>query len=255
VKRVAQFVQREIESRKASNQRFALHTFVHHGLSSQALLWNLLGPLIVDERWDILTQVLRTANIPLKGEVSGAEVELEDPSVLGEYGGQPTSVDLCLSTTAQERVFVEFKFTGAAFGGCSVFRDGYCDGHNPAKNFDLCYLHRINRQYRILMQKHRLLRGGLLTDSQCPFTNQYQPICLVLDALEQKGHFLLMYDKRNPAFVIESQGRQRGLFIRVLESLPEHARARCHALSVQQVIHLLEPHGLHWLAELREKHF
>ena len=254
--RAALFIQREIERRKALKQHFALHTFVHHGLSSQALLWNLLGPLVVDECWDLLTQILREAGIPLNGQVSGAEFEVENPEVLGERGGQPTSVDLGVCTSANEQVFLESKFTEADFGDCSVFRDGDCDGRNPALDFDLCYLHRIGRKYWLLMKEHRLLHGSLRADSQCPFTNLYQAYRLVLYALEQEGHFLLLYDDRNPAFVtLDRQGRQRGLFLRVLKSLPEHARARCHALSVQKVIGALEPHRLVWLEELKEKYF
>lgn len=130
-----------------------------HGLSSQALLLNLLGPLIVDRRWDLLTQVLQKANIPLQGEVAGAESEVENPKVLGEISGQPTSVDLCLYTTMRERVFVEFKFTEADFSGCSVFRDGDCDGRNPTQDFDLCYLHRNGRRYWPRMGKPRVLGG------------------------------------------------------------------------------------------------
>tara|TARA_B100000315_G_scaffold248567_1_gene278591 strand:- start:289 stop:1272 length:984 start_codon:yes stop_codon:yes gene_type:complete len=253
---VARLVEQEAEKRKRLKQHFALHSFIHHGLSSQALLWNLLGPLIVDTRWDILTEILRAADISLQGKVDGAELEVEDASVLGEYGGQPTSVDMCLTTTARERVFVEFKFTEAGFGGCSVFGDGDCDGYNPAHEFDLCYLHRRGRQYWPLMKKHRLVTGSLLTDAQCPFTNLYQVYRLILYTLEQGGHFLLLHDGRNPAFVnVDRQGRQRGLFARALESLPKDARTRYHALSVQRMLDLLEPHGLGWLPELKEKHF
>ncbi len=256
LERVARFVEQEIERRKGLKQHFALHSFVYHGLSSQALLWNLLGPLIVDERWDMLTQILRAAGIPLQGETFRAEIEVEDPKVLGEYGGQPTSLDLCLHTKKGERVFVEFKFTEAGFGGCSAFGNGDCDGRNPAHKFDLCYLHRIGRRYWSLMQDHEILTGDLLTDTQCPFTNLYQAYRLILYTLEQEGYFLLLYDARNPAFVVvDSQGCRRGLFIRVLESLPDHIRARCHTLSVQQVLGELEPHGLEWLPELTGKHF
>lgn len=254
LERVARFIEHEITKRKQEEKHFALHTFVHHGLSSQALLWNLLGPLVVDGRWDLLAELLQTAGIPFEGQVSEAEFEVENSEVLGEKGGQPTSVDLRLQTSSGGQVFVEFKFTEADFGGCSVFRDGDCDGRNPANEFDLCYLNRIGRKYWPLMQKHGLLDHNPGTDSQCPFSSLYQAYRLVLYALEQDGHLLLIHDERNPAFM-ETDHPGRGLFVRVLESLPEHARARCHILSVQQVIGMLERHGLDWLTELKGKHF
>ena len=58
VPEVAAFIADRIQRREG---HFALHTYVHHGLSSQAFLWNLLGPLAAGGRVDILTEIVALA--------------------------------------------------------------------------------------------------------------------------------------------------------------------------------------------------
>ena len=82
----------------------ALHRWLHHGFSSQAFLFNLLGPLIVNERWPILDEIIREAGIKLATGITNADFEIEDREVFNELRGQPTSVDLCLYTGDEEKV-------------------------------------------------------------------------------------------------------------------------------------------------------
>lgn len=249
--RVAQYLDTRIAER-----HFALHKWIHHGLSSQAFLFNLLGPLVVDKQWHIFDEILHQAGIQLSTNITNAEFELEDPDVFNEQQGQPTSIDLCLYTGDMEKVFIEFKFTEKNFGGCSVFGDGDCDGRNPAKNPDLCYLHHIGRLYWQLMKKHGLLTKQIKKDSQCPFSTLYQFYRLILFALKKNGHFLLLYDERNPSFLVERDGIKRGLFNLVYESLPGKIQSKCHALSVQSILPTLQKHPeLDWTDELIEKYF
>jgi POLQ-like helicase len=44
---VAQFIQQEQKNRHETNKGFPLHKYLHHGLSSQAMLFNLVGPFVV----------------------------------------------------------------------------------------------------------------------------------------------------------------------------------------------------------------
>jgi len=153
-------------------------------------------------------------------------------------------------------VFIEFKFTEKNFGGCSVFNNGDCDGRNPAKDFSLCYLHHIGRLYWKKMKVHGLLTKQMKNDSQCPFATLYQLYRLILFALEEKGHFLLLYDDRNPSFLVERDNIKRGLFNLVYESLPSKVQDKCHVLSVQSILPILQKHPeLDWTNELKGKYF
>jgi len=250
--RVAQYFDAEIAKR-----HFALHRWIHHGLSSQAFLFNILGPLVVDKQWHIFDEIIQQAGIHLLTGITNAKFEIEDPKVFKEQQGQPTSIDLCLYTSDIEKVFIEFKFTEKNFGGCSVFNDGDCDGRNPANNFDLCYLHKVKeRSYWDLMKQHGLLTKQLKRDSQCPFATLYQLYRLILFALEKNGQFLLLHDERNPSFLVERDNMKRGLFNRVYDSLPAKAQNKCHALSIQSVFSILEQRSaFEGLDELKEKYF
>ena len=44
---VAEYIQEEHARRESEKRGFPLHKYIHHGLSSQAMLFNLVGPLIV----------------------------------------------------------------------------------------------------------------------------------------------------------------------------------------------------------------
>ncbi len=250
--RVAQYFDIEIGKR-----HFALHKWIHHGLSSQAFLFNLFGPLVVDKQWNIFDEILYQAGIQLSTSIQSGEFELEDPKIFNEVKGQPTSIDFCLYTKDEEKVFLEFKFTEKNFGDCSVFGDGDCDGKNPADNFKLCYLHEVEeRSYWPLMKRHGLLTEQIENAFQCPFATLYQLYRLILFALEKKGQFLLLYDERNPSFLVERDNIKRGLFNLVYESLPSKVQDRCHALSVQSIFPILQKYPeLTWMDELKEKYF
>lgn len=255
--RISKYIEEQKEKCFKNNEPFPLHKWIHHGLSSQAFLFNLLGPLVVDKKWHIFDEILHQAGIKLLASIASAEFEVEDREALNELKGQPTSIDLCLYTKANESVFIEFKFTEKNFGGCSVFGDGDCDGRNPAENFNLCYLHKIEKRlYWELMKNHGLLTKKIKRSFQCPFTTLYQFYRLILFALEKKGHFLLLYDERNPSFLSERGSVKRGLFNLAYEELPHEAQHICRALSVQTILSVLKKYPeLTWTSELGEKYF
>jgi len=198
--------------RRAEGHPFPLHRWIRHGLSSQAVLFNLIGPVLLAKRWDVFDSILESAGIPLTGHVVDAKLEEEDRSIFNEGRGQPTSIDLYLQTDQGDTVCAEFKFTENGFGECSVFESGDCDGRNPVGDFDLCYLHSIGRTYWLLMDKHGLITDSLRANSVCPFVTLYQAYRILIFALERGGHFLLIHDDRNPSFAWTSTSIDRGAF-------------------------------------------
>lgn len=235
---------------------FPLHKYIHHGLSSQALLFNLLGVFIVDRRYFIFDEILKAAGVNATGKVNTVKLEGEDRDVFNETSGQPTSIDIVFDTDANEHYFTEFKFTEAEFGGCSLFSGGDCDGRNPAKNFDMCFLHSIGRKYWELMKKHSLLTPTVVDDSRCAFVDLYQAYRVLMFSLEKQGSFILIHDERNPTFYTHTRHGPRGVYARFLEYLPTSVRQRCHLISKQQILHIIESFvSENWVDELKAKYF
>ena len=241
------------QKRQASRGTFPIHKWIHHGLSSQALLVNLLGPALRAHRLDLLDIVFRDAGLQLAGEVTEVELEKEDRLVFNERQGQPTSLDLACRTSADENVFVEFKFTEPEFGGCSLFSEGDCDGANPASDHTTCYLHHIGRRYWDAMDRHGLT-PTLLASPMCPLVYLYQVYREVLFALEKGGRFLLIYDARNSAFVSTGPRGVRGIWARFLDTLPAQVRAITASITIQRIAEVLEERGCEWIGALRAKH-
>ncbi len=253
---VVTMIRRIIAERRAEGHPFPLHRWIRHGLSSQALLFNLIGPVLLARRWDVFDSIMESAGIPLSGHVVDAKLEEEDRSIFNEGRGQPTSVDLYLQTDQGGTVSAEFKFTENGFGGCSVFESGDCDGRNPASDFDLCYLHAIGRRYWLLMQKHSLLTDSLEASPTCPFVSLYQAYRILIFALERGGHFLLIHDDRNPSFAWTSTSIDRGAFALFYELLPASAQRRCHRITTQEVVSILErTFPFRSLEEVKAKYF
>jgi len=245
-----------IAERRAEGHPFPLHRWIRHGLSSQALLFNLIGPVLLAARWDVFDSVLESAGVLLPGHVVDAKLEEEDRSIFNEGRGQPTSIDLYLQTDQGDTVCAEFKFTENGFGECSVFESGDCDGRNPASDVDLCYLHAIGRTYWLLMQRHGLITDSLEANSICPFATLYQAYRILIFALERGGHFLLIHDERNPSFAWTSTSIHRGAFALFYELLPASAQRRCHRITTQAVVEILERvFPFRTLEEVKAKYF
>jgi hypothetical protein len=250
---VAEYIQLQKAERQARRSPFPLHKWVHHGLSSQAMLFNLVGPLVLSGDLEPLLQALRTAGVPIPNGRTTADFEYEDRSVFQERSGQPTSFDLQIAVDGSPQVFVECKLVEREFGSCSVFTDGDCDGRNPARDFQLCTLHRMGRSYLPLMKKHQLLSGEFAQGPFCAMAMHYQFFRELLFALEKGGSFVLLSDERSPVFQDAVTGRGRMSLLRSL--LPTAAQARVHAISVQQVINAIEESGPHaWVAQFRDKY-
>jgi hypothetical protein len=253
---VANYIKAEKEESERQRKNYPLHRWIHHGLSSQAMLFNLIGPLIVLKDFDPLRTVFEKQGIswPL-GDIS-AEFEFDKREVFNETQGQPTSVDLVLRNDAGEPIiFVEAKLVEKEFGGCSLFSGGDCDGRNPAKDFSLCYLHNIDRWYWKLMDKHKFLDNTLAEDSTCIMTSYYQFFREALMALELGGDFVLLCDHRSPTFAYGNGEKERGMMPFLLSLLPEKARKHIAVVTIQDVAEAIRASGRHeWINEFEAKY-
>jgi len=233
------------------------HKWLHHGLSSQACLFNLFGPFLADNDWGPLKEILMLSKsesgnyLTLRGNIDKAEFEYSINKTFEENRGQPTSIDLYVHTEKDEKIFIEFKFTESGFGVCSVYENGNCDGANPLKNPKICYLNELGRSYIDLMKKHELL----IDNESCPFVEFYQAYRLLLFSLENDGHFVFIYDDRNPSFINELNGERHGKLIRFIKLLPERYQHNIYILTVKEIVHYLQKHyNYTWLDEFKKKY-
>lgn len=251
---VAKYIHNQIVSRisEKNGNTFALHKYIHHGLSSQACLFNLLGPFVAKTDYRTIKEIVSLSGIMLKGEIKEIRFEHTDRKAFNEKQQQPTSIDIYIETEGGDKIIGEFKLSESEFGTCSVYEDGDCDGLNPKDNFELCYLHHFKeREYLDLMQDY----GLFWNSNSCQFTEFYQAYRLLLFALKLNGYFILIYDDRNNAFIYKENGKPRGKFIRFINVLPEDIRKRVFALSIQDILKYLDVSVKPaWLEEFKEKY-
>ena len=253
---VAEYIDDQKAKHEQAKLSYPLHRYIHHGLSSQALLINLIGPLIVREDLEPLKFAIENTGLEWpEGEIS-AEFEFEDREVFKENQGQPTSIDLVIGDDLNApNIFVESKFVEKEFGGCSLFEKGDCDGSNPAVDFSRCYLHQVKRQYWVLMKKHGFLEGPLAKESTCIMPGYYQFFREVLMALELGGVFVLLCDSRSPTFAYKSKDTNRGLFPFLLSLVPERLHPKIKIIYIQEVVDAIRESGRHeWISEFEMKY-
>lgn len=253
---VATYVREEQGWRKARGQGFPLHRYIHHGLSSQAMIFNLVGPLIVAKDLVPLRQAFTRQGVAWPERGGSASFEYQDRAVFNEDTGQPTSIDLVLKDgNDQPRLFVEGKLVEKEFGGCSVFEAGDCDGRNPAHDFSLCYLHHLGRRYWELLDKNSFLSGVIGQNATCILASYYQFFREVVFALELGGSFVLLSDERNPTFSCDGPQGKRGLMPFLLSLVPQSVRPRVATVSIQQVVAAIKSSGQHeWITEFERKY-
>ena len=246
----------EERARRSAKKGFPLHKYIHHGLSRQAMLFNLVGPLIVRQDLAPLEISFGRNNIPWPDGQMNASLEYENRSVFKEDVGQPTSIDLIIQDeSGSPRIFIEAKLAEREFGGCSVFSAGDCDGQNPTGNFSLCYLHHIGRRYWELLKTYAFLDGPIGKEATCILSVHYQFFREVLFALEMDCTFVLLYDERNPTFIWEGPLGKRGLMPLLLSFVPDDLHDRVTMLSVQQVVWAINSTGRHeWIEKFESKY-
>jgi len=253
---VAEYIQKENEQSRGKVY-FPLHKYLHHGLSSQAMVFNLVGPLIVRKDFEPLRDVIEQAGIAWPtGEIT-AEFEYDDKTVFNEDSGQPTSIDLVISGEAA-KIFVEVKFRETEFGSCGIFGKGDCDGRNPnVYGFDSCFLHHIGRKFWDLMNEFGFGKTIFASGPICPFTIYYQFFREVLFSLKKEGCFIFLHDERNPAFLkISKNGKESGLWPFLMESVPAEHVDRIGRVTIQQIVGAIEESERHqdWIDDFKLKY-
>jgi len=253
---VTKYLQEERKRRNEKKQGFPLHKYIHHGLSSQAMLFNLVGPLMVQNDLLPLKSAFETGGIDWPPEKVTPRFEVEDRKIFNEDTGQPTSIDLVIQGENEIRsLFIEAKLVEHEFSGCSVFGAGDCDGGNPAQNFERCYLHHLGRKYWVLMKKHGFLNGLAGSSPICPFAMYYQFYRELIFAIESGGDFVLLFDQRNPTFFCGETTDKRGLMPFLHSFVPEEINCRIHFISIQQVVAAYYENGdFSWLKEFEKKY-
>ena len=217
------------------------------------MLFNLVGPLVVENDLSPLRKAFEAAQIFWPAGDVKAMFEVENRSVFNEDSGQPTSIDLVIKGDSNSRsLFIEAKLVEREFGGCSVMQGGDCDGRNPVNDFNRCYLHHIGRRYWELLEKHGFLKESVGSNSICPLALYYQFFRELLFAIESDGDFVLLYDERNPTFYTDGPAGERGLMPFLLSFVPEQLRKHVHQISIQKVIASYEE--TEWLLDFKSKY-
>jgi len=249
---LAALVDAERASREAKGEGFPLHKWLHHGLSSQAMLFNLVLPLLAREDVDALAESFRAAGAPWPGPGATARLEVEDRAIFGEAQAQPTSFDLCIEGPAGPPLLIEAKLVEASFGGCSLRENGDCDGENPARDPARCPLTAIGRRYWQRLDEHGFT-DALAAGPHCALALHYQFFREAAFALTRGGHYILLVHADNPAF--RRDDGARGLWPFLLRSVPERHRSRLQLVTLQHAADALQATGRHpWVAEFRERY-
>ena len=253
---VKQYIKQCKAKCESEGKPFPLHKYLHHGLSSQAMAFNLVGPLIVRQDYEPLIDALSGAGVNCDAQLRDAVFEFENREIFNEDSGQPTSVDIALlDSTGRPFVFIESKMMETEFGGCSVIAQGDCSGRNPLPEKAECYLQHIGRRYWEVAEKHgcaTLMRS----EQQCAFAPNYQFFRELLFALEHDGVFVLLHDERSPVFHCNANGRQGGLMPYLMRFVPLHLHNRVASLSMQKLAEHIGLSTRHhdWIDEFRRKY-
>lgn len=240
---------RSEQLRRVNDTALPLHRYIHHGLSSQAMLFNLIGPLIVRKDLGPLRIVLAENGIRWPGGEIRAEFEYEDRKVFNEKSQQPTSFDAAVIGD-RNPMFIDAKLSEKAFGGCSEVPKN-CDGRNRAAvDYSRCYLYLKGRRYWNLMYNFGIMDEQMAAEPICPFVANYQFYRELLFALVKGGSYVLLCDERNPIFA-GPDGSGGGLWGELVDTVPSKCRDRLAMITIQRLVREIQATGRHqdWIAD------
>lgn len=252
---VSEYVQAEQKHRNALGNHFPLHKYIHHGLSSQAMLFNLIGPLMATSNLSPFLKALEGVGLISPSGNITAEFEVEDSKLFNENRGHPTSIDLVITGEGDARpLYIEAKLSERGFGGCSKITDKTCDGNNPSVRLDQCYLHYIGRLYWVWLERYKFSRGPMASSPICPLAFYYQFFRELVFALVLGGDFVLLYDERNPMFY-NDLNKIGGIMPLLMKFVPVDLQERVHSITIQEVVRTYKNSGeLPWLPEFEKKY-
>ncbi|MGD0113287.1 MAG: hypothetical protein ABSD48_15615 [Armatimonadota bacterium] len=235
-----------------------IHRHFRSGLSSQAMLLNLVGPLLLEGCFAPIEAAMRAQGIEWPDGISRGKFEYEDRRVFNETPpGTPTSIDLALLDGNEiPRIFIEAKLAEEGFGGCSRASDCPIRDTNPLDDLDACYLHKQRgRTYWNVLTETGFLEGELARAPRCILADHYQFFREAAFAVRKGGTFILLCDDRNVALWGDDPSGGGGLFARLRGLLPEALRERAAAVSVQQIVAAIRETCRHdWIEEFVSKY-
>lgn len=196
------------------------HRWFRSMSSSQALAQSVFGNLKASGRLHLLHGLFCEDGLPAfdDWDPSSGTVTLEQK--VGHLGEpRPTSIDAFFSSSDYS-IAVECKLTEQEVGSCSrpdltekdpTYHQEYCDGTYRHQNgrSERCSLTQIGVLYwRYVPNAFHWQSDADL--SPCPLNKNYQLVRNVLTVVPNgnpaKGHAILIYDARNPAFAPEGDG-------------------------------------------------
>jgi hypothetical protein len=249
---VADFIQCTKDVYEKKGDPFPLHKYIHHGLSSQAMLFNLIGDPARIKDHTFFQNIFDFPAVIIDAN-SEFLFELSDRNVFNERQQQPTSFDFAVLNATGKHIFLEAKYVEAEFGQCSTIEGGECDGLNPVMDSQLCYLTHKGRKYWELMNKYQL--GTAYEKSLiCPLAIYYQFYREFMFALERNGYYVILYDKRNPAFLKSAPAGPRGLIPTLLNSVPPDLQPYIKTMQIQDVVDVLDRAGYGWVSDFKGKY-
>lgn len=238
------------------------HRWFRSMTSSQALAQSVFGNLIVHDQLGILAKVKTESGEPLIGSFP-VSAKLEYGV---KYLGEPrqTDVDVLIRTASGYRVAIECKLTEPEVGTCSRPRLPLNDRKYEKEHCDGTYTCQHGRNVRcslsglgIAYWRHipSLFQWASDCDHKpCPVRETYQLVrnVLAISVDESgkldagKGHAVLVYDERNPAFVEDGVGYKA--YTQTHEALREKSTLRrCSWQTILKQLRLVEE--LKWLTD------
>lgn len=206
----------------------AVHDYIGHMASSQAMCWNVVLPM---KKHDNLTPLFNALRDCLREEGFGRKFDfgIETAAVLElnvardlRERGTATSIDLYLRTAQGKVCTIEFKLTEPDFGQCRQPKESHCDGRYGSDKYIgendgyLCYLSKVGRRYWHLGAQYNLLNPIKVARpdevdpvQKCPLNVFYQALRNLMVAKKRssedpdgdvRGIFVLAADYRNRAF-------------------------------------------------------
>lgn len=249
---VYEYIINEKEKALKENRPFPIHDYIHNGVSSQAMLFNLLGEVIIKKDLLLLNEIFNFQDLKINNE-SLLLFEYCDRETFNELQQQPTSFDFVIKNNEGKNIFLESKFVEMEFGKCSMITSGECDGQNPINEHSLCYLTIKGRNYWKLMRKYDL-HIPYKNSQICPFVMYYQFFRELIFALENNGYYVILIDKENPAFIKEEFNNLRGLIPTLTKDLNTQIMSCIKVLFIQDVLTIIEKYKYTWTDEFKKKY-
>ena len=242
------------------------HRWFRSMSSSQAVAQSILGNLKLHDRLHYLCELSDDAGLPLMGDASPSKENFHMEYTV-DYLNEPRPTSLDGFISGDYQVAIECKLLEREVGTCSRpglkikdsnFERDYCDGTYTSQNGrkERCSLTNIGVAYWKYIPD--LFKWNSNVDHvPCPLRKNYQLVRNILAAcirpdgsvLPEKGHVVLIYDERNPAF--QKGGKGYTAFEDTREALHEPQLLR--KCSWQRIVnHLRNKNEFPWLVEQLE---